>query len=41
MRYDFNITYLKKDTYSAKVAGKKYYLLNLGESERASQAIKI
>ena len=37
--YDFNITYLKKDTYSAKVAGKKYYLLNLGESERASQAI--
>jgi hypothetical protein len=37
--YDFNITYLKKDTYSAKIAGKKYYLLNLGESERASQAI--
>jgi hypothetical protein len=37
--YDFNITYLKKDTYSAKVAGKKYYLLNLSESERASQAI--
>ncbi len=37
--YDFNITYLKKDTYSAKIAGKKYYLLNLGESERAAQAI--
>ena len=37
--YDYNITYLKKDTYQAKVAGKKYYLLNIGESERASQAI--
>jgi len=37
--YDFNITYLKKDTYQAKVAGKKYYLLNIGESERAAQAI--
>ena len=37
--YDFNITYLKKDTYSAKVAGKKYYLLNIGEAERASQSI--
>ena len=37
--YDFNITYLKKDTYQAKIAGKKYYLLNLGESERAAQAI--
>jgi len=37
--YDYNITYLKKDTYQAKIAGKKYYLLNLGESERASQAI--
>jgi hypothetical protein len=37
--YDYSITYLKKDTYSAKVSGKKYYLLNLGESERATQAI--
>jgi hypothetical protein len=37
--YDYNITYLKKDTYQAKIAGKKYYLLNLGESERATQAI--
>jgi len=37
--YDFNITYLKKDTYQAKVAGKKYYLLNIGEAERAAQAI--
>jgi hypothetical protein len=37
--YDYNITYLKKDTYQAKIAGKKYYLLNLGESERAAQAI--
>ena len=37
--YDFNITYLKKDTWQAKVAGKKYYLLNIGESERAAQAI--
>ena len=37
--YDFNITYLKKDTYSAKVAGKKYNPINLGELERASQSI--
>ena len=37
--YDFNITYLKKDTWQAKIAGKKYYLLNIGESERAAQAI--
>jgi len=37
--YDYNITYLKKDTWQAKVAGKKYYLLNIGESERAAQAI--
>jgi len=37
--YDYNITYLKKDTYQAKIAGKKYFLLNLGESERAAQAI--
>jgi hypothetical protein len=37
--YDFNITYLKKDTWQAKVAGKKYYLLNIGEAERAAQAI--
>jgi len=37
--YDFNITYLKKDTYSAKVAGTKYYLLYIGEAERASQSI--
>ena len=37
--YDYNITYLKKDTYQAKVAGKKYFLLNIGEAERAAQAI--
>jgi hypothetical protein len=37
--YDYNITYLKKDTYQAKIAGKKYFLLNIGESERAAQAI--
>jgi len=37
--YDYNITYLKKDTWQAKIAGKKYFLLNIGESERAAQAI--
>lgn len=37
--YDFNIIYLKKDSYLAKIAGKKYYLNNIGESERATQSI--
>ena len=37
--YDFNIIYLKKNTYSVKISGKKYYLNDLGDQERATQAI--
>ena len=37
--YDFNIIYLKKNTYSVKISGKKYYLNDLGDQERAIQAI--
>jgi len=36
---DFSIKYLGKGNFSAKVAGKKYNVLNLGELERASQGI--
>ena len=36
---DFNIKYLGKGKFSVKVAGKQYYPDNLGESQRASQAI--
>lgn len=36
---DFNIIYNGKGTYTAKVAGKRYNIQNLGELERASQGI--
>jgi len=36
---DFNIKYLGKGKFSVKIAGKQYYPDNLGEAERASQAI--
>ena len=36
---DFSIYYLGKGKFMAKVAGKKYYPYNLGELERANQAI--
>ena len=36
---DFNIKYLGKEKFSVKVAGKQYHPDNLGEAERASQAI--
>lgn len=36
---EFNIKYLGKGKFSIKVAGKKYNPINLGELERASQAI--
>jgi len=36
---DFNIKYLGKNKFSVKIAGKQYHPDNLGESERASQAI--
>ena len=36
---DFNIKYLGKGKFSLKVAGKQYRPDNLGESQRASQAI--
>jgi len=36
---DFTIYYLGKGKFMAKVAGKKYYPYNLGELERANQAI--
>jgi len=35
----FNVKYLGKGNFSVKVSGKKYNISNLGESERASQAI--
>lgn len=35
---DFELTYLKR-AFVAKISGKKYYLLNLGDSERAQQKI--
>jgi len=36
---DFNVKYLGKGKFSVKIAGKKYHPDNLGEAERASQAI--
>jgi hypothetical protein len=36
---DFNIIYNGKGKYTVKVAGKKYDIQNLGELERAQQAI--
>lgn len=36
---DFNIKYLGKGKFSIKIAGKQYYPDNIGEAERASQAI--
>jgi hypothetical protein len=36
---DFTVYYLGKGKFMAKVAGKKYYPYNLGELERANQAI--
>jgi hypothetical protein len=36
---DFNIRYDGKKNYTVKVAGKKYNMQNLGELERAQQAI--
>jgi hypothetical protein len=36
---DFSIKYIGKGNFNVKVAGKKYDPLNLGELERASQAI--
>jgi len=36
---DFNIKYLGKGKFSIKIAGKQYYPDNLGESQRASQAV--
>ena len=36
---DFNIIYEGKGKYTVKVAGKKYNIQNLGELERAQQAI--
>jgi len=35
----FTIYYLDKGEFMVKVAGKKYYIQNLGELERASQGI--
>jgi len=36
---DFTMIYLGKNNFSVKVSGKKYNPINIGESERASQAI--
>src|SRR5690348_6751969 len=36
---DFSISYLGSKKFNVKVSGKKYYENNLGEMERASQAI--
>ena len=36
---NFTIYYLGKGKFMAKIAGKKYYPYNLGELERANQAI--
>lgn len=36
---DFTIYYIGKGNFTVKVAGKKYNPINIGESERASQAI--
>jgi len=36
---DFTIAYIGKGNFIVKVAGKKYNPINIGESERASQAI--
>lgn len=36
---DFTVIYLGKSNFAVKVSGKKYNPINIGESERASQAI--
>jgi hypothetical protein len=36
---DFSIVYIGRGSFVAKIAGKKYNPINIGESERASQAI--
>ena len=36
---DFTMIYLGKNNFNVKVSGKKYNPINIGESERASQAI--
>jgi hypothetical protein len=36
---DFTMMYLGKNNFVVKIAGKKYNPINIGESERASQAI--
>jgi hypothetical protein len=36
---DFTASYIGKGNFTVKVAGKKYNPINIGESERASQAI--
>lgn len=36
---DFNVKYLGKNKFNLKIAGKQYNPINLGELERASQAV--
>ena len=36
---DFTVTYIGRSNFTIKVSGKKYNPINIGESERASQAI--
>lgn len=36
---NFSISYLGKANFNVKISGKKYYPSNIGESQRASQAI--
>lgn len=36
---NFTMIYLGKNNFSVKISGKKYNPINIGESERASQAI--
>lgn len=36
---DFTVSYIGKGNFTVKIAGKKYNPINIGESERASQAI--
>lgn len=36
---NFNIIYLGSEKWNIKISGKKYYIQNIGEAERASQAV--
>jgi hypothetical protein len=36
---DFTVSYIGKGNFTVKISGKKYNPINMGESERASQAI--